>query len=244
MQKLLIVEDDDVQRIALHESIQEFYPNWAVLSANDYESALELLFKSTEECEYFSMFLLDIQLKQDVGDMSGFVLAEQIRSDTNYYKTPILFLTSISEKTQFALATYHCYNYITKPYSTDDILYQIQQMLLTGYLEDNCIAITDTKRIIHRIPQKDIMYLELKSHQVIFSTKQDEIISRGVLLADLWNQLTKDFIQCHKKYIINLNYVNSYTKSNGYVNINGTILPVSRTFKLPLEDALRSKEIL
>lgn len=244
MQKLLIVEDDDVQRTALHESIQEFYPSWFVLSANNYESALELLLQSIEECEYFSMFLLDIQLKQDIGDMSGFVLAEQIRSDTNYYKTPILFLTSISEKTQFALATYHCYNYITKPYSTEDILYQIQQMLLTGYLEDNCIAITDTKRINHRIPQKEIMYLELKSHQVVFSTKQDEIVSRGVSMTELWNQLTKDFIQCHKKFIINLNFVNSYTKSNGYINVNGSILPVSRTFKPQLEDALHSKNVL
>lgn len=244
MQKLLIVEDDDIQRIALHESIQEFYPNWVVLSANNYESALELLLESIKDHEYFSIFLLDIQLKKNIGDMSGFVLAEQIRSNTNYYKTPILFLTSISEKTQFALATYHCYNYITKPYSTDDILYQIQQMLLTGYLEDNCIAITDTKRIIHRIPQKEIVYLELKSHQVIFSTKQDDIISRGVSMIDLWNQLTKDFIQCHKKYIINLNLVNSYTKANGYINVNGAILPVSRTFKSPLEDALRSKKML
>lgn len=244
MQKLLIVEDDDVQRITLHNSIQEFYPKWIVLSANNYDSALELLIQSTKECEYFSMFLLDIQLKQDKGDMSGFVLAEQIRSDTNYFKTPIIFLTSISEKTQFALATYHCYNYITKPYSTEDILYQIQQMLLTGYLEDNCIAITDTKRIIHRIPQKEIVYLEFKSHQVIFTTKQDEIISRGFSLNDLWNQLTRDFIQCHKKFIINLNYVNSYNKSNGYINVNGFILPVSRTYKSQLEDALHSQDIL
>lgn len=244
MQKLLIVEDDDVQRVALHESIQDFYPNWIVLSANSYESALGLLLQSIEEREYFSIFLLDIQLKQDVGDMGGFVLAEKIRDETNYFKTPILFLTSISEKTQFALSTYHCYNYITKPYSTADILYQIQQMLLTGYLEDNCIAITDTKRIIHRIPQKEIMYIELKSHQVIFTTKGDEIISRGVSLNDLWKQLTKEFIQCHKKYIINLNSVNSYTKSNGYINVNGSILPVSRTYKSALEDALCIREML
>lgn len=244
MQKLLIVEDDDVQRIALHESIQEFYPNWIVLSVKNYESAIKLLLQSIKESEYFSMFLLDIQLKRDIGDMSGFILAEKIRSDTNYYKTPILFLTSISEKTQFALENYHCYNYITKPYSTGDILHQIQQMLLTGYLENNCIAITDTKRIIHRIPQKEIMYIELKSHQVIFTTNRDEIISRGVSLNDLWNQLTKEFIQCHKKYIINLNSVISYTKSNAYINVNGTILPVSRTYKSTLEDALCMKQML
>lgn len=244
MSKLLIVEDDEVQKIALEEGIREAYPNWCILSTNTYEEACQILLTSIEQQDYFSMFLLDIQLEQKSGDMSGFVLAEQIRSYKEYFKTPIMFLTSISEKTQFALATYHCYNYITKPYEIDDILYQIEQMIFTGYLEENTITITDTNRITHRIMQDDIIYMEFKSHQVIIRTTSGDFVTREHTTPKVLRHLSSNFAQCHKKYIINLNFVQSYAKANGYLNVKDNIIPVSRTFKSDIEQILNSKKIL
>ena len=244
MSKLLIVEDDEIQKAALEEGIQTAYPNWSILSANTYEEAFQMLLESIKQQDYFSMFLLDIQLEQKNGDMSGFVLAEHIRSYKQYYKTPIMFLTSIYEKTQFALATYHCYNYITKPYEIDDILYQIEQMIFTGYLEENAITVTDTKRITHRIMQNDIIYIEFKSHQVVLYTTSGVFTTREQSSSEILRQLTGNFTQCHKKYIINLNFVQSYAKTNGYLNVNEFIIPVSRTFKPNIEAVLKSKKIL
>ena len=244
MNRILIVEDDEIQRIALQDDIQKHYPSWTIHSAASYDSAQNLLLKSLETKEYYSVFLLDIQLDHTPGDMGGFVIAEQIRSHTPYQKTPILFLTSVTEKTQFALSTYHCYNYITKPFTTEAILEQIRQMLLTGYLEEQFIAITDTDRIGHRIPLKEILYIEAKSHRIVIYTLHEEITSRSSSFSALEEFLSSDFIQCHKKYFINLSYTESYTKTNSYINIHGTILPVSRTYKPALENSLYSRGFL
>lgn len=244
MSKLFIVEDDEIQRKTLEEGIQSAYPNWNILSASTYEEAVQTLLDSISQQKPFSMFLLDIQLEQKNGDMSGFVLAEQIRSYKEYFKTPIMFLTSIYEKTQFALATYHCYNYITKPYEIDDILYQIEQMIFTGYLEENAITVTDTSRITHRIMQNDIIYIEFKSHQVVLHTTTGLFTTREQTSAEILKQLAGNFVQCHKKYIVNLNFVQSYAKTNRYLTVNEFILPVSRTYKSNIELLLKSKKIL
>ena len=244
MSKLLIVEDDEIQKETLKKGIQTAYPNWCILSVITYKEALQTLLDSIKQQDYFSMFLLDIQLEQKSGDMSGFVLAEQIRSYKEYFKTPIMFLTSLYEKTQFALATYHCYNYITKPYKIDDIIYQIEQMIFTGYLEENAITVTDTNRITHRIVQNDIIYIEFKSHQVVIHTTSGTFTTREQSSAEILKQLDRNFAQCHRKYIVNLSFVQSYAKTNGYITVNTFILPVSRTYKPNIELLLTSKKIL
>ena len=204
MQKLLLVEDDTIQTEELLISIHNKYPNWNIVCATNYDEAHELITASANETDYFSLFLLDVQLKKDSNDTGGFTLANVIRSLEPYYRTPILFLTSVTDKTQFALSNYHCYNYITKPYLASDILFQIQQMLQTGYLQEHAISITDTKRIRHRIVLDDIYSIESQSHTLIFSTKQGNITTRNLTFAELALQLSDDFVQCHKKYIINI----------------------------------------
>ena len=229
MQKLLLVEDDTIQTEELLISIHNKYPNWNIVCATNYDKAHELIIASAKTTDYFSLFLLDVQLEKNSNDTGGFTLANVIRSLEAYYRTPILFLTSVTDKTQFALSNYHCYNYITKPYLASDILFQIQQMLQTGYLQEHAISITDTKRIRHRIVLDDIYFIESQSHTLIFSTKQGNITTRNFTFAELASQLSDDFVQCHKKYIININYVNHYDKTNRYVTLDQNTISVSRT---------------
>lgn len=241
---VLIVEDNPEQNKELYESIHNAYPSWNVSSAYSYEEAKEMLEKSIITNNYFSIFLLDVQLKDDFCDFGGFILANEIRSQKAYYTVPILFLTSVSEKTGYALSNFHCYNYITKPYFSDDIIYQIQQMMLTGFLEANSIIITDTNRIRHRVVQKDICYIESKSHVVIFETNSGNITSREINFSALLKQLTGDFIQCHKKYIVNVNYIDNYDKTSRYLRLGAHSIPVSRTYKERVEDLLSKKSLL
>lgn len=243
MHNVLIVEDDSEQNKKLYESIHNAYPDWHVSSAYNFEDAKEMLEKSIVTNNYFSIFLLDVQLKDDFCDFGGFVLANEIRSQKAYYTVPILFLTSVSEKMGYALSNFHCYNYITKPYSSDDVIYQIQQMMLTGFLEANSIIITDTNRIRHRIVQKDIYYVESKSHMVILETANGSISSREIKFSSLHEILTGDFIQCHKKYIVNVNHINNYDKQNRFLKLGVHSIPVSRTYKEQLENLLEAKKL-
>ena len=134
MQKVLIVEDDTIQLNMLYQTIHDAYPSWNIFCVSDYAAADRLILDSLQKSASFTLFLLDIQLTKDIGNRDGFFLAKEIRQHSAYYQTPILFLTAVSDENYFALSNFHCYNYISKPYTDADIRYQLQQMLMTGYL--------------------------------------------------------------------------------------------------------------
>ena len=161
----------------------------------------------------------------------GFELAKSIRACSVYFKTPILFLTSFQNKTNFALSTFHCYNFIVKPYSADDILFEIKQMLLTGFLSNNCIMITDTYRITRRILLSDILYIEVSSHLLILHTKNGNVNTRDLTMSEIQQQLSENFVRCHRKFIVNLKYVDNYDRNNRYIHMKTITLPVSRGYK-------------
>lgn len=244
MHNILIVEDHKEQNDILYRGLLQAYPNWNISRAYSLEEAKIFFSNSLITNNLYSLFLLDVQLKDDSHDFGGFVLANKIRFQKEYNTVPILFLTSISDQISYAINNFHCYSYITKPYSIDDILYQIQQMLFTGFLEDNCIAITDTYRIRHRIIQKDIYYVEAKSHLIIIETTNGSISSREISFEKIKETLGRDFIQCHKKYIINLKHITSYDRQNRYIQLGIHSIPVSRTYKDLLENALHTKKLI
>lgn len=229
MQKVLIIEDDLVQAQSLFDTIKSQYTNWNIDSADTYDKATDLLKKSIETMEYYTLFLLDIQLSEDSNNRDGFVIAEEIRKYHSYFKTPILFLTVISEESRFALSNYHCYNYISKPYMPHDILIQIEQMLLTGYLE-NTLEIVDTCRIRHRIFLNDIQFVESKSHTLYIHTTNATFSTRQYSLEQFVEVLGHPFMRCHKCYIINRKLVDNYDKLSSCVHIMKNMIPIGRKF--------------
>lgn len=215
----------------IYEIIHQAYPSWYIHTASNLEEAQLLLKQSVENQHYYSMFLLDIQLSDNTLDVGGFEFAKQIREQPIYYKTPILFLTSIYGRAGFALSNFHCYDYITKPYSASDLLFEIKQMLLTRFLAVHSVMITDVKRITHRIILSDITYIEAKSHLIIIHTTNDIVSSRKDSFASLQDSLTDSFIQCHRKYIINAKHLKTYDKKNQYIQVGSDTLPVSRGYQ-------------
>ena len=74
MQKILIVEDDKLQRDQLYQSISMKYPSWNIICSKDYQSAKDEIDSSIEQNNYFTLFLLDIQLSSDSADSRWFFI--------------------------------------------------------------------------------------------------------------------------------------------------------------------------
>ena len=238
MHKVLILEDENTQRNILFETIRNSYSDWEIVQADSYDSAKELLETSLKEQSYFTLFLLDVQLSDNAGDRGGFFIAREIRKQTPYFMTPILFLTAVSDEGSFALSQFHCYNYISKPYSPKDILFQIEQMLLTGYMQ-NMIQIVDTARIRHKIFINDIYTIESsKGHTITLYTKHGDYTTREYSLESIQSKLGDNFIRCHRKNIINKQYLINYDKSSQYVQINDMKIAVGRTYMKNIEQLI------
>lgn len=234
MHNLLIVEDDISQNKLLTDTIQHAYPQWSIISAADYPSAKDCIEKSLSTGSFFSLFLLDVQLTLEKNDRGGFCLAEEIRKHPIYFKTPILFLTAISDEGSFALSEFHCYNYITKPYSDKDILHQLEQMLITGYLE-NTLEITDTDRILHKLLISEILMVESKAHIMILHTFHGTIETREYSLKNILSLLSSDFLQCHKRMLVNKAHIHSYDKTSSYLLVGNLTVSVGRSYKKNME---------
>ena len=238
MHKILILEDETAQRTMLYETIKNSYNDWEIIQADSYDSAKKLLEQSIKEQSHFTLFLLDVQLSDNAGDRGGFFIAREIRKQMPYFMTPILFLTAVSDEGSFALSQFHCYNYISKPYSSKDILFQIEQMLLTGYMQ-NMIQINDTTRIRHKIFINDIYTIESsKGHTITLSTKHGDYTTREYSLESIQDKLGENFIRCHRKTIINKQYLINYDKSSQFVQVNDKQISVGRTYMKKIEQLI------
>lgn len=232
MQRILIVEDDKNQLDLLRSWILESYPDWEIHCASDYKEASKLLEDSIHFEQAYHLFLLDIQLSQDSSERGGFDLASDIRRHPLYFSTPLLFLTSVSNEISFALSNFHCYNYITKPYNQSDIIEQIEHLKLSGFLKVTSLSITDEFHIQYNIPFKDIVYIQAAGgHTLTLHTKETSINIKSHSLDSIKELLGDEFFRCHKKYIVNLDYIENFDATTRYITINTHTITVGKTYK-------------
>lgn len=229
MNKVLILEDETEQLNELRSIISENFKEWELKSVTNVSDAKKIIDESNED-GLFDLFFLDIKLSEDENDKGGFEVAAYIRDNSNYYKTPILFITAIMGDINYALTNYHCYSFIVKPYAKQDILFQIEQMMLTKYIE-NKIVISDINRVKYCVNCDDILYLESKGHVKNVYTVNGVIRTRMHSLKDFAKKLGNGFFQCHKCYMINKKHIGNVDFSNGIILVKDDCIPIGRNFK-------------
>ena len=117
--RILIVDDEADLREILQFNIQSW--GYDTLCAESAESALEII----RSGESIDLILLDVMLP----GMSGFKLASIIRGEMNL-STPIIFLTAkISENDMLTCFSAGGDDYITKPFSINEVRARIQAVL-------------------------------------------------------------------------------------------------------------------
>lgn len=85
------------------------------------------------------------------------------------------------------------------------------------------------------IPLDNIYYLESQSHKIVLYTKDGELIYYA-RIKDLEEELRGNFCRVHKGYLVNLAYVDEYSKTE-LILANGTKIPIS---KYKYEDFVKS----
>jgi DNA-binding LytR/AlgR family response regulator len=54
-------------------------------------------------------------------------------------------------------------------------------------------------------------------------------------MGDFEKLLDKSFIRCHKRFIINSQYITNIDLTNNYVEVYNTSIPIGRTYKSGVE---------
>ena len=110
--RVLVIEDERVQRDNLVKIEERSYINTKAYSAANIKEAKEIL--TSKEID---LFFIDINLP----DGSGLELAKSIREIEKYEHTGIVFITTQVIQIIDAFKSTHCYDFLIKPFNNEDI---------------------------------------------------------------------------------------------------------------------------
>lgn len=186
MQRILIIEDEELMRQGLAELLQSsgYEPISLELETNltpSLESLTEQILQKQPH-----LILLDINLPGINGEM----LLKTLRTKSN---TPVIMVTSSSVEMDEVLSmSYGADDYVTKPYNPQVLLLRIAAVLKRAEGSSGPIKYRDLEidlaRGVIKNPTKRILLT--KNEMIIIGhllKHQGEIVTRDALMTDLWN---------------------------------------------------------
>lgn len=223
MANIMIVEDELNIALGLEKIVKSINSDIETTITGYAKEALEKANSKTYE-----LFLLDIQLN----DYSGFKLAKEIRNINKYKLTPIVFITAIPTKELLAFKQIHCYDYIVKPFNEEEVINVLSTIINYGIKNEEYISF-NLKDFVYRVKYDDIIYFEVVQRKIKVVTINESFELSHYTLKKLEDELTGDFIRCHRGFIINTNYISSIDKPNNSIKLEGVKekIPIGRKYK-------------
>ena len=178
--KILIVEDDIKISAFLQKGLEE--ENYSIDCSYDGEDALYLVQNNT-----YDLILLDIMIPS----INGVELCKKIREENISY--PIIMLTAKSSIEEKVLGLSEGANdYITKPFSFEELLARIKVQLRSGKSLNNILKMdslelnTDTKEVKR---QADIITLTSKEYGILeyMLLNKDKVLTEQLINESLLN---------------------------------------------------------
>ncbi len=240
--KILVLEDE-VIFVNLNTLIINKL-GYELISIVDNGDEFLRIFKATQP----DLVLLDVRVN---GDKDGIDVAEQLQSISP--DTPVIFITSHTEQDIFQRAKQtNPYAYITKPFTEGTLQRTIelvvQQHLKTienkeaaGWIQDFVLKdsfFIKTGDKLEKIKIEDILYIEAESKYVVLFTAKKQVASRMGLQEILEKLPASQFIQIHRKHIVNLQFVENINLKNLEIEVGGKKLAVSKRQKSNFVDRL------
>ena len=228
MYKMLIVEDEMIQATALAAIVKECDYSFVTDIANNMVDALDKLNK-----EVYNFFVLDINLNSNEANNSdGIELGKLIRKDPKYRYSPIIYLTSIPSKIEIALNRICCQRYIRKPYTEDDVIDAINDLVNSPLMPSPEFRFHEPwGNIITSIPEDDILMFESgNNHNIIIRNHERTYRTKDFTLSELEGLFNNKFVRCHRSFLVRISSITDYSKSRRYVIIGEKEIPVGRKY--------------
>ena len=227
MIRIALVEDDRSYREELMRFLtryeRESGERFNITTFSDGDEIVE-----NYSCDY-DIILMDIVMKY----MNGMDAAERIREQDS--EVVIIFITNTP---QYAMKGYlvDALDYVLKPVTYFSFSQRIDRALsrmkkrTKRYLSISC------KGGIQKLDVSKITYVEVRNHDLLFHTAEQEYLSKGTL-TDVEQTLEQEhFFRCNKCYLVNLEYVEGV--QNNDILVAGDLVQVSRARRKALLDAL------
>lgn len=216
---IAIVDDEEIQV----ELLEKYVKIWA--NKKDIRVITEVFYNgesfqfSWSMDKTYDVLLLDIEMP----GINGVELAKKIRKEDNLIN--IIFITAITDYIGEGYDV-EAINYLIKPID-EKKLYECLDKAFEKTPKEEKITLIEEQGEIHRILQKDILYIESFGHNVEINTIDKKYNIRkniGIMEKELDEN---NFVRCHRSYIVGLQHIKRIGKDNIELD-NGEIVPVSR----------------
>lgn len=218
--KVIVVDDEVIAREILESYISKRQDLELCGSFNGGVEALQYLDRHTVD-----LVFLDIHMP----DIDGFATKDLLTE-----KVKVIFTTAFRE---YALKGFEvdALDYMLKPISYERFLKGIKKYKAANvntdiaHLKTSEFLFVRADRKMQKVNLSDILYIESMSDYIKIYTVRDCIITRETI-KNIEIKLPKQrFLRCHRSYIVALDKMDAYT--NEHIEINGTTLPISRSYK-------------
>ena len=187
---------------------------------------------SLYEYSFPDLFFLDIMTEESAS--AGFELAEKI-----HLKNPaanIVFATNSSEYWSSAFEIF-ALHYLMKPLQQEKIFTLMDLIDASPSRKNTQSTILPGPGREEVIEMDKILYLEAQtsSHRgVVFltdGTKRELVLTKNTFSDLLKENLSNDFVQCHRSIIVNLNYVVNYAAHTVTLKSCPAELPIGKSYR-------------
>lgn len=213
--------DDEKQFV---DSICPLLEQWAAsnsinLTLYCFSNGDDLIAAHRNEC--MDLIILDVVMPL----LNGMDTARELRNDEQ--TVPIIFLSSARE---FAVDSYEvkAFHYLIKPVEEIKLFHVLDDFLKTIALPQSVFT-AHTDKGFCKIVVDDVDYLEAQNKEVLVHLTN----GRTIMIRELFSKceeiftLENGFFRCHRSYIVNLNNIEQFTKSEISTSQNSAI-PISR----------------
>lgn len=177
----------------------------------------------------YDLIFLDIIMPM----LSGIDTCAEIRKENR--QTRIVFL-SISPEFGVDAFRVKANGYLLKPVDPA-ALFALMDECLQEQEESIGFLIAKTPSMVRRISLDEVCYVEAQNKRVMVYTTDGNTLTISTPLHQLAQQLEHpSFFQCHRSYIVNMNHIRSFTKSDLTLP-NGNRIPISRNCTKEFHDA-------
>lgn len=213
--KIAVCDDDESDLQLMLSYCRQYTPDTQTVAFRDGEALL-----SAFKIDFFDLVFLDIEM----GHPNGLEVGSQL---VNASHKPVIVFTT--QSLNYAIRGYGiALRYLPKPISYDTFS-DIMKLALEQILPQKIKLCSNGVQMVLSV--QDILYFEVLRHQLIAHLASGEIITvRDTLTDTICKVPHRAFVQPHKSYYINMDYIDRLTQQT-ITMTSGDIIPVGRSKK-------------
>ena len=214
MQKIMIVEDDEIIASSIKKHLEKW--NYDVFVVNDFENVLED-FRNYEPL----LILLDISLPY----YNGYYWCQEIRKES---EVPIIFISSTSENMNIVMAmNMGADDFIAKPFDRNVLIAKLSAMLRRSYDFAASVSIIEHKGALLNMSDNTLTYqgenidLSKNEYKILLTLMENrgKVVSRESLMERLWES---DSFVDENTLTVNVNRLRKKLDNAGLKDFIGT----------------------